>query len=55
MTEQSPGPRPAWDPRGWSTAKILLFLVVVATFVTMLTWDRGHFSSEPTSTIKQVK
>ena len=55
MTQQSPNPRPGWDPRGWGTAKIVFFLAVLVAFVVMLTWDRGHFASEQATPTKQVK
>ena len=55
MTQQSPNPQPGWDPRGWGTSKILLFLAALAAFVVMLTWDRGHFSSEQPTATKQIK
>jgi hypothetical protein len=57
MTQQSPNTRPGWDPRGWSTAKILLFVAVLAAFVVMLAWDRGHFPGEQATPppAKQVK
>ena len=55
MTQQSPNPQSGWDPRGWGTSKILLFLAALAAFVVMLTWDRGHFSSEQAAPTKQVK
>ncbi len=55
MTQQSPNQQPGWDPRGWGTSKILLLLAAVAVFVVMLTWDRGHFSSEQPTATKQIK
>lgn len=55
MAQQSPGPRSPWDLRGWSITKILLALIVAAAFITMLTWDRGHFSGERPTPTQQTK
>jgi hypothetical protein len=55
MAQQSPGPRSPWDVRGWSIGKIILALIGVAAFVTMLTWDRGHFSVERPTPTQQTK
>jgi hypothetical protein len=55
MAQQSPDPRSPWDVRGWSITKILLALVVAAAFITMLTWDRGHFSGERPTPTQQTK
>jgi hypothetical protein len=55
MAQQPSNGQPGWDPRAWSTGKIIAFVVVLAAFVVMLTWDRGHFPSEQAPPTKQVK
>ncbi|MFM9848323.1 MAG: hypothetical protein ACKVP3_14320 [Hyphomicrobiaceae bacterium] len=55
MTDQPTNPRASWDPRGWSAGKIMVFVLALAAFVVMLTWDRGHFTSEQAVPTKQAK
>lgn len=55
MTQQSPNRPSGWHPRGWSTGRIVVLVLALAAFVAMLTWDRGHFSSEQAVPTKQVK
>lgn len=55
MTQQSPNRQSGWDARAWSTSKIVVFVLALAAFVVMLTWDRGHFPSEQATPTKQVK
>jgi hypothetical protein len=46
MAQQSPDRGSGWDPRGWSTGKIIVLVLALAAFVVMLTWERGHFPGE---------
>jgi hypothetical protein len=55
MAQQSPDRGSGWDPRGWSTGKIIVLVLALAAFVVMLTWDRGHFPGEQPAPAKQVK
>jgi hypothetical protein len=54
--QQSPDRPSGWDPRGWGARKTIVIILALAAFVIMLTWDRGHFSSEQaTPPTKQAK
>lgn len=55
MAQQSPNRHSNLNPRGWGTGKIIVLVLAVAAFVAMLTWDRGHFSSEQAVPVKQAK
>jgi len=44
MTQQSP--RSRLNPKNWSAGTIALFVIIVAVFIAMLTWDRGHFEQK---------
>lgn len=55
MTQQSPDPQSRFHPRTWGIGKILLVIAVVAAFVVMLTWDRGHFQQEQPPPAEKTK
>ena len=44
MTQQAP--RSRMNPKNWSAGTIVLFLMIAAVFIAMLTWDRGHFEQK---------
>lgn len=42
-----------WAARDWSWSKLLLLILGLAAFITMLTWDRGHFPQEQQKKVEQ--
>ena len=44
MIQQSPQSR--LNPKNWSARTIALVVLILAVFIVMLTWDRGHFEQK---------